>query len=300
VEQLKRSKLIERAKVLAADPSARDAIPKVRELQTEWQQAAKGLPLARGEENKLWGEFKAATDAIFKGRDALHAARDAEFKSHLVARDALIARLNALTADTPVAELKRTISDIDREWRNAGEAPRAVAAKIDAKFRAARDTAQKYVAGSANRVWFATCDGLTAKLAICEELDAAPADDAEARWQAIAALPQLWERALQARFKSAMAGNVGATNADLAGKLLLQLEAALNIESPSSSQAARRELKLLALKNAMEGRQSASTSAADIDRMLAQAFGITRLDESARARLRGVVAALRSGSHHSA
>ncbi len=300
VEQLKRSKLIERAKVLAADPSARDAIPKVRELQTEWQQAAKGLPLARGEENKLWGEFKAATDAIFKGRDALHAARDAEFKSHLVAREALIARLNALTADTPTSELKRTISDIDREWRNAGEAPRTVAAKIDAKFRAARDTAQQFVAGSANRVWHATCDALLAKLAICEELDAAPADDAEARWQEIAALPQVWERALQARFKSALAGTVAATNTEVSSKLLLQLEAVLNIESPSTSQAARRELKLLALKNAMEGRQSASTLAVDIDRMLAQAFGFTRLDESVRARLRGVVAALRSGSHRSA
>ena len=300
VEQLKRSKLIERAKVLAADPSARDAIPKVRELQTEWQQAAKGLPLARGEENKLWGEFKAATDAIFNGRDALHAARDAELKSHLVAREALIARLNAMTADTPTAELKRTISDIDREWRNAGEAPRAMAVKIDAKFRAARETAQQYVAGSANRVWHATCDALSAKLAMCEKIETAPADDAEAHWQTIAALPQVWERALQARFKSALAGKVATTNTEICGKLLLQLEAALNIESPSSSQAARRELKLLALKNAMEGRQSASTSATDIDRMLAQAFGLTRLDETARGRLQGVVAALRSGSHRSA
>ena len=299
VEQLKRTKLIERAKVLAADPSARDAIPKVRELQAEWQQAAKGLPLARGEENKLWGEFKAATDAIFKGRDALHAARDAEFKTHQVAREALIARLDALTADTPTSELKRTISDIDREWRNAGDAPRAVAAKIDANFRAARDAAQQYLAGSANRVWHASCDALSAKLALCEEMETALADDADARWQAITALPQVWERALHGRFKTTLAGGSSVTAPDIAGKLLLKLEAALNIDSPTSSQAARSALKLLALKNAMEGRQSASTSAAEIDRMLAEAFGFSRLEAAAKAGLRGVVAALRGGTHRS-
>ena len=300
VEQLKRTKLIERAKVLAADPSARDAIPKVRELQNEWQQAAKGLPLARGEENKLWGEFKAATDAIFKGRDALHAARDAEFKTHQVAREALIARLDALTADTPTPELKRTIADIDRDWRNAGEAPRAVAAKIDANFRTARDRAQQYLAGSANRVWHATCDALAAKLALCEEIEAALANDAEARWQTIAALPQAWERAVHGRFKTTLAGGSSVTSPDIAGKLLLKLEAALNIDSPASSQAARSALKLLALKNAMEGRQSASTSATEVDRMLAEAFQFSRLEATARERLRGVVAALRSGTHRSA
>ena len=295
VEQLKRTKLIERAKVLAADPSARDVIAKVREVQADWQQAAKGLPLARGEENKLWGEFKAATDAIFKGRDALHAARDAEFKSHQVAREALIARLDALTPDTPTTELKRSISDIDRDWRNAGEAPRAVAAKIDAKFRAARDAAQQYLAGSANRVWHATCDALSAKLALCEEVETLLADDADARWQAIAALPQAWERALHGRFKTTLAGGSSVTSPDIAGKLLLKLEAALNIDSPASSQAARSALKLLALKNAMEGRQAASTSAAEVDRMLAEAFGFVRTDATVRTRLRAIVAALRSG-----
>ena len=130
-------------------------------------------------------------------------------------------------------------------------------------------------------------------MALCEEIESSLADDADARWQAIAALPQVWERALHARLKTSLAGGSSVTVPDIAGKLLLKLEAALNIESPTSSKATRRELKLLALKNAMEGRQSASTSAAEIDRMLAEAFGFSRLEAAAKARLRGVVAALR-------
>jgi len=304
IEQLKRSKLIERARELAANPAARDAIAKVRELQTEWQQHAKGLPLARNEENKLWGEFKAATDAIFTQRDALHAARDGELKTHQAAREALIARLAALAADTPVAELKRTIADVDRDWRNAGEAPRAVAAKLDGNFRAARDTAQQYLAGSGKRIWHATCDALAAKLALCEEIESAPpAEDVETRWQGTAALPAPWEQALQARFQAAREGasRAGAvqTSPDAINAVLLQLEAALNIESPAPFQAARRELKLRAMKNAMEARQSVSVSAADIDRWLAEAFGFVRTDEVSRQRLAKIVAALREGSHRS-
>ena len=304
IEHLKRSALIERAKVLAANPTARDAVTKVRELQAEWQQHAKGLPLARVEENRLWAEFKAATDAVFKQRDALHAARDSELKTHQSERQALIARLAALTADTPAADLKRAISEVDREWRNAGEAPRAVAAKLDAAFRAARDQAQQHLAGSGKRIWHATCDALNAKLALCEEIEsAAAAGDLELRWQGAAALPASWEAALQTRFKAALAGGSGtaATQppADALNAVLLQLEAALNVESPPPFQAARRELKLRALKNAMEARKSADVSAADIDRWLAEAVGFARADEVSRQRIGMIVAALREGSHRS-
>ncbi|MEO8102748.1 MAG: DUF349 domain-containing protein [Betaproteobacteria bacterium] len=302
VEQLKRSKLIERAKALAADSAARDVIAKVRELQTEWQQHAKGLPLARHEENKLWADFKSATDAVFKQRDALHAARDGELKVHQASREALIGRLAALTADTPAGELKRALGDIDREWRNGGEAPRAVAAKLDAAFRAARDKAQQHLAGSGKRVWHATCDALAAKLAMCEEIESATsAADIDVRWQAIAALPAPWEKALQARFKSALENPAGSgatpTAADAPGASLLQLEAALGVESPPAFQTARRDLKLRAMKNALEARQSAGVSAADIDRWLAEVFGVARADDLSRQRLRAIVAALREGSH---
>ena len=306
IEQLKRETLIERAKVLAADSAGRDVITKVRELQTEWQQHAKALPLARHEENKLWAAFKAATDAVFTQRDAAHATRDAELKTHQIAKEALIARLAMLTADTPSAELKRVLGDIDREWRATGEAPRAIAAKLDAAFRTSRDAAQRHLAGSAKRVWYSTCDALSAKLSICEEIEAAvpatAATDIESRWQSTGALPATWDQALHARYKAGTGNSANGATAqspDALNSALLQLEAALNIESPPAFQAARRELKLRALKNAMEARQSAGVAAADIDRWLAETFGFARPDEISRQRLGMITAALREGSHRS-
>ena len=64
----------------------------MRELQNEWQRHARRLPLARKVENALWTEFKSATDAVFKQRDAAISAHDGELKANLAVREALIER----------------------------------------------------------------------------------------------------------------------------------------------------------------------------------------------------------------
>jgi len=307
IAQLAREKFIVRAKTLvaeaAAKPQSRDIIPKIRELQTEWQQHAKTLPLARNIENALWAEFKAATDAVFTQRDAAFSARDEEFKTNRDQREALIARLAALTADTAAGEIKRTLADVDTLWRRGGEVKRDDAAKIDARFRAAREQAQVHLAGSANRVWYATCDALNAKLALCAEAEsAAPDSEIEARWQALPALPPAWEQSLQARLKAVLTGTANAANAANPATLdvtLLQLESALDIPSPPASQAARRDLKLRALKAALEGKPSSGTPAGSIEQLLADAFrfGYAARDAAQQARLNAVLAAVRERGH---
>jgi exonuclease SbcC len=307
--QLKREKLIERAKELGAAQgkggatAGRDLVAKVRELQSEWQARAKEIPLARNVENALWGEFKAATDAIFAARDAVFSARDAAFKANQAAREALITRLADLSPESAPAAIKRTIAEAEAEWRKAGEAPRAEAAKLDARFRAARDAAQQLLAGSGKRIWHATCDAVGAKLALCEEAESgAPAADIDERWPAQPALPPLWEQSLHARFKAAIAqsSDASAPSAELEREapdaVLLQLEVALDIPSPATFQAARRELKLRALKDAMEGRQHDVAAKAGIEKMMAQALSAARLDAASRGRLEVILAALRAST----
>jgi hypothetical protein len=309
--QLKREKLIARARELSAAQgkgtavanAGRDIVPKVRELQSEWQQRAKGIPLARNVENALWAEFKAATDSIFAQRDAAFSARDATFKANQVAREALIARLSDLSPESAPAAIKRTIAEVDAEWRKAGEAPRAEAARLDARFRAARDSAQQLLAGSGKRIWHATCDALGAKLALCEEAESnMPSADIDARWLAQPALPPAWEQALNARFKAAVGSpsNESAAPVPPAGEsidaVLLQLESAFDIASPPAFQAARRDLKLRALKSAMEGRQPAGDAKAGIEKWLAQALSAARMDPVSRGRLEAILAALRASA----
>lgn len=299
--QTTREQFIVRAKALSADaaakPQSKEIIPKIRELQTEWQQHAKTLPLARNVENALWTEFKTATDAVFTQRDAAFSARDDEFKKHRQEREALIGKLAALTADTQAAEIKRTISDVDTAWRRTGEVRRDDAAKIEARFRAARDTATKHLAGSANRVWFGVCDALNAKMSLCVEAEsAAPDSEIDARWQALPVLPPVWEQSLKTRLKAVLGGNAKEVNEGTIDATLLQLESALDIPSPPASQAARRDLKLRALKAALEGKPS-NAPTGTIEQLVAEAVGHSMLAAAQNERLAAVLAAVRERGH---
>ncbi len=311
IEQLKREKLIERAKAIAADAQGRDTVTKVRELQAEWQKQAKGLPLARQAENALWSAFKSATDAVFSARDAAHAARDAEFKGNQTARQELIGKLTALTADTPPPELKRTIAEVDSAWRKAGEAPRAIAAKLESQFRTARDAAQALIGSGAKRTWHGVCDSLLQKVALCEELEAgkANADDVTARWPAEPVLLPVWAKALETRRAAAMStapnSPTGAEFEDTDDEeddeddedgienTLLKLEAALNIESPAAFAGARRDLKLQAMKRAIEGRGSATVTRAEIEGWIAEVIAERAMDTASQSRWRHIFSTIR-------
>jgi hypothetical protein len=295
--QSEREQLIVRAKALSQDVRGRDMLAKLRGLQSQWQSHAKSQPLPRKTENLLWAEFKAATDALMSQRKAAFSARDAEFKASQTMREALIVRLEELHQDTPPADIKRVLASVDTEWRSAGEAPRNQAARLESRYRAAREQANEYVAGSAQRSWQLTCDALLAKLALCEELEsAAPSADIEARWEILPALPTRWERALQVRYKSA-GENLGGVNPANSGEpldqMLLELESLLEIPSPVAFQMVRHTLKLQAMKNAMEGRRSVTPASPDIEEMTAAAFGYTRLSPEQRSRLQSIIAALR-------
>ena len=299
-----RERLINRAQALVleagAGPQARELGGKVRELQAEWQQHAASLPLARAAENALWGRFKAHTDAVFAARDAVFSAREAEFQAHGAERAALIARLAALPADAAPAELKRTLAETDAQWQRAGPAPRNDAAALDAAFRSARDAAQRRLASHGQRSWHAVCDALAAKLALCEALENESSAEPmratlEQAWATHAALPVAWEQALARR----AALNSAAKSEPLPvaappDELLLQLEAAFQLDSPPEFQGARRALKLQAMKAALEGRPAAAVPAAlTPEQWLAAALGRAALGESQRQRLHQVIAALR-------
>ncbi len=300
---LVRERLLARAKVLAAEAGtgtqARELVGKVRELQAEWQHHAAAMPLARATENALWARFKAEMDAVFAARDAVFSARDAEFKAHGAERAALIERLAAVPADAAAPELKRTLAEVDAQWQRAGPAPRSDAAALGAQYRSAHDALRQRLATQAQRSWHATCDALAAKLALCEALEAETSSaqaraTLEPRWAAHAVLPALWEQALARRASlGGVARGEGVPAGASADELLLQLEAAFQLDSPPAFQGARRTLKLQAMKVALEGRASAAPAPLAPDQWLAAALGHSAFDGPQRARLAQVIAALR-------
>lgn len=297
--QVIRERLIARAKSLGAEATSahgRDTVNQVRELQAEWQQHARSMPLARTAENALWTEFKTAIDAIFSARETAFNARDAEFKAHAAERLALIERVEGLPAsDTPPPALKRALAEAEAQWQRIGPAPRQEAAALDSRFIAACDAVRELLANSERREWQRIGDALTAKLALCEEAErssdaSAAKTSLEQRWAELPALPAQWEQALSQRV--ARIGSENTAVATPTDELLLQLEAAFDLASPPAFQEARRTMKLQAMKAALEGRQAAAATPVPDDSLLTLVLSRTGLDEKQRERLSAVIGAL--------
>ena len=318
--QRAREQLVARAVALrdeaAAHPHARDVVGRVRDLQEQWQHHARSLPLARQAENALWADFKSATDAVFTQRDAAFSARDAELLANQAGRERLIARLEGLTEQTPAAEFKRTLAEVDAEWSQAVDVPRQQVAPLDARWSAARQAAQQVLAGTAQRVRRARFGLLRDKLALCEQAEAlggVSADLAE-RWAQAAPLLPAWEHALASRWQRAGGAGAAPAKATTATAtatatvpspastataeaaaldgVLLQLEAALNMVSPADFHAARRDMKLRAMKAALEGRNA--TPAPSLEALAQTALRHAHPSTPQRARLQAVIDALQS------
>ena len=266
----------------------------MRELQTQWQQQARTLPLARAAEAALWARFKAATDAVFAQREAAFNARDAELAANLAAREALLLRIESIDDDADAAPMQRSLAEIDRAWRQPMELPGAAATAIDARFRKARAAAAQALADRAQRCWQAQCDTLVAKLALCDEREAVSPGEADlgGRWAAHDALPAPWQQALEQRWSGPVAP--GPLTERAIEDLLLQLEAALDLPASAEQQDARRELKLRALKEAMEGRGAQAVDPAiQRSRWFAAALRQCLPTAAHAQRLRAVIVALR-------
>jgi DNA repair protein SbcC/Rad50 len=294
-----RERLVAAAKDLgASEPLARDVVDRVRALQAQWGDQARALPLPRREENRLWSEFKEATDAIFVRRDAARAARKTEADGAVKAREAIIDGLVALSAENSkrsAPEIKAALASAETAWRACPEVPRPQAAGLDARYRAARQAATKRLGNIAGHAVQARFDALIAAVALCLEREAAveAAPDLETRWSALEGLPETWKRAMEARFRGAPDPKADPRGAALPD-LLLKLEVACGIDSPSEFLAARQQLKIRALKDALESRRTGASAPVDIERSLLEVAAVPRPDEISRGRLERIIAAVRA------
>lgn len=291
-----RQGLVARARALAGDAPGRgrDLVGEVRALQAEWQRHAKALPLARAHEQALWSDFKAAIDAAFAAREAAYSAREAEFEAHAAERTALIERLRPRPGDSPATQ-RRTLAEVDAAWQRCGPAPRDRADALEAQFRAAREGLRQCSAEGEQRAWQAICDALDAKLALCKVREQMIAEGAAldaaataASWSTLPALPAPLEDAIRRRAGLAQAdGTDAAPDVD---DLLLQIETAWDLPTPPAFESARRERKLLALKDSLEGRRLVAPKALAPVAAMARLLSRADLDAGQHGRLAAMLA----------
>src|SRR6185369_12713454 len=149
IEVARREQLIEEVGKL--NPNDRHTVDTLRGLQEAWQDHARALPLERRSEQALWQKFRAACDAIFAKRKEIAHAADHERKSHLHAREAICASLEAASfegEDKAVqAAIARALKEAAQAWHASGSVPRASEPKIEARYKAAVSALQSKADG---------------------------------------------------------------------------------------------------------------------------------------------------------
>lgn len=263
-----REQLIQRAQALADGRGlpGGELQRELRALQAKWREHARSLPLPRGVETTLWTRFRSATDAVIAQRDAAAAARDAEQAAEVAERESLIQRLHALHAHTPVTQIESTLGDVDRAWHQAPALlPRAAGQALESRYRDARAVASGLAATAVRLHWQAQVDAWMATL----------------------------QAAGCASSVSTAAGPAARPDAHRMDDLLLQLEIALDLPAAPELRAARQQLKLRALKEAMEGRTPPPNGPAPSASWLAALLHEPALDDQQRRRLLALLTALR-------
>lgn len=208
----KKRGLCDEAEALSASTDWIKTAEAIKALQAGWKTIGAAT---RGQEKALWERFRKACDEFFTRRDQDRSHRKEEWAKNLEAREALIARAEALADSTDwktvAAELKR----LQAEWKTIGPARPNRSQVLWQRFRAACD---RFFERYKRRDQIDREMIVAAREAICSGLEtllkdaAAPAglmqkiEAAWDRWQKSPPLPAEHARPLGERFQRALDG----------------------------------------------------------------------------------------------
>jgi hypothetical protein len=132
--------LIKKADELASSTEWANTTAAYKKLMDEWKATARA---AKGQEEKLWAEFKAAQDKFFANRNAANSVRDEEFTKNLEVKLELLKKAEALLPITNVDSAKAALREIQEAWEKAGHVPRNDKDKIERRLKAVEDAIRK-------------------------------------------------------------------------------------------------------------------------------------------------------------
>jgi len=255
-QALKRQ-LISQVESLVEAPDLTRAIEETKRLQAQWRTT---VAARQRDENRLWQQFRTASDAVFARRRQRFEAQNQELEDNLRLRQAILAEAEALAvapeAPSPPTSLATSggdpLAELEARWRESAHlpVPRPAAAELDRGWRHALERIQtgRQEQGAARRREHLAL--LSRQDRICTELEQAlelGKDLAQARaraaeqWQALSVQPDdRFAQGMAARYHRAQ--EAAAAGTDLAkeraalgqerAEICLRLEILAQIPSP--------------------------------------------------------------------
>ena len=175
------------------------------ELMDRWKRAGRA---GRSEDDALWARFREAADVFFNARQADREQMDSSEKENLAAKEALLAKAEALVPvkdEKAAKQARQELAKIQEEWDQIGYVPREdmrrIESRLDAvdrQIKAVEDAAWKQSDPEADARRSSFEEQLVAQLKELDEKIAAEADPAKkARLEAEKATKEQWLNAVR-------------------------------------------------------------------------------------------------------
>ncbi|WIM69038.1 DUF349 domain-containing protein [Corynebacterium breve] len=130
----KKEELVERAVALQDSTDWNETARAYRDLMTEWKAAGRA---PRGDDDKLWTQFRAAQDHFFNARNAVNDERDREFEDNAKAKDALLAEYDEqIDPSKGLQQAKNKLRELQEKWEEIGFVPRGKVREYEDKIAA--------------------------------------------------------------------------------------------------------------------------------------------------------------------
>lgn len=250
-------------------PALRDAIAQAKQLQNQWKELG-----ASPESNRLWSDFRAASDRIFARRQALADEQEQQRRTNLESKQALCAQIEASAALTGDALLqaRSKVQQVKADFERVGPVPRDAETALAQTFKQVCRAFENRLRENEQQQRAQAELLLEQKARLCEDAecvleeamtDAVDPDAAMARtraaqesWQGLASLSDVLEQPLQQRFQAAIdaihalpgqpreraveqLARQQQANLAVQQQLCLRLEIATGIDSPPEAQQQR-------------------------------------------------------------
>lgn len=272
--QAHKHQLIEQVRALAEAPDLEAAIERAKALQREWRTT---VPLRQKDENKLWQSFRAACDAVFERRAALHQNHANALQEQLAIRETICAEALAFAAsEQDPRRLATGQREFEERWRASQSLPipRQIGAQLAQRWQHCRETLERQRQESEERQRQLRLELIRRQSELCERLELTllgqpteTLDPAAARelWDRCPAAPDSdLQQALATRFAFALTAaedprQLAAlqqryqANATQRSQLCLQLEIVAGVPSPAELAQERLAFQVARLTERMAG-----------------------------------------------
>ncbi|MGH8460640.1 MAG: DUF349 domain-containing protein [Stenotrophobium sp.] len=286
--QTQKQSLIERAQQLLASDDGRKAIDAIKALQQQWRTV--GL-VPREVDQRLWGEFRQHSDAVFQKREQEFAAYTAGLEDNKTQAIAYCEQLEKIAALEGLELLERAgaLGELRSAFESLGEFPRADTRALRSRFDQGLDRCEESIAlqhaRDAERSWsdlFEAANHVRAyRLAVACSLDTEQLESLKEAAEAyIASVPRWPKKGLD----TLRQGLARERSADLAANeaalkmLCIRAEILTDMPTPVDDQPLRREYQLQRLVQSMgKGVRADETQ---FDTMVIEWVGVGPVEEA--------------------